>query len=77
MKTMTEYRYKVEFERDEDGVVIVSCPALPSCTSYGYTKAEAVANIREVMQLVLEELLAEGEPIPPLDPSPEAISVSF
>jgi hypothetical protein len=42
-------------ETDEDGVFIVSCPAFKGCHSYGKTVDEAIANIREVIAMCLEE----------------------
>ena len=42
-------------ETDEDGVYIISCPALKGCHSYGATIEEAMANIREVITMCLEE----------------------
>ena len=42
-------------ETDEDGVFIVSCPAFKGCHSHGKTVDEAIANIREVITMCLEE----------------------
>jgi len=39
---------------DEDGVYIVSCPQLKSCHSYGETIEEAMENIKEAIELCLE-----------------------
>ena len=44
----------VTFERDEDGVWIVGCPAIPGCVSQGVTKAEAFRNIEDAISLCLE-----------------------
>jgi len=30
----------------------------------GYTKEEALKNIREVVEMIVEELIEDGEPIP-------------
>lgn len=42
-------------EMDEDGVFIVSCPTFQGCHSYGATIEEALDNIREVIEMCLEE----------------------
>lgn len=42
-------------ETDEDGVYIVSCPMFKGCHSFGATVEEAMANIKEVIQMCMEE----------------------
>ncbi|HBE41358.1 MAG TPA: HicB family protein [Bacteroidales bacterium] len=42
-------------EQDEDNVYIVSCPVFKGCHSYGKTVDEALANIREVIDMCIEE----------------------
>jgi len=42
-------------EQDEDNVYIVSCPAFKGCHSYGNTIEEAMKNLREVIEICLEE----------------------
>lgn len=39
-------------------------PALPGCVSYGESRTEALKNIREAVELYLEDLIADGEPVP-------------
>jgi predicted RNase H-like HicB family nuclease len=56
-------RYLVTLE-DEDGWVIAECPSLPGCASQGRTREEAIANIREAIQLSLETRAADAIPIP-------------
>lgn len=58
-------KYRVLFEQDEDGVFIVTCPALPGCISQGRTRTEAQANIREAITGYLKSLRKHGEPVPP------------
>ncbi|MEI6579878.1 MAG: type II toxin-antitoxin system HicB family antitoxin [Eubacteriales bacterium] len=45
-------------EQDEDDVYIVSCPIFKGCHSFGKTIDEALDNIREVIDICIEE---EGE----------------
>lgn len=47
-------RLKVVLERSEDGGFSAYVPALPGCISEGDTEDEALANIREAIELYLE-----------------------
>ena len=58
-------KYRVVMEQDEDGVFVVEVPTLPGCLSQGKTRAEALNNIREAIEVYLESLQSHGEPIPP------------
>jgi len=42
-------------EKDEDNFYVVECPLFDGCYSQGNTLDEALKNIREVIELVLEE----------------------
>jgi predicted RNase H-like HicB family nuclease len=64
---MKTWDFKVLLEPDQDGGYVVVCPSLPGCYSQGETIQEALANIREAIELCLEDLKKLGEPIP--DPS--------
>jgi len=46
-------------EMDEDEYYIVSCPLFKGCHSYGETIDEALENIREVVEMCLEETKVE------------------
>jgi predicted RNase H-like HicB family nuclease len=69
-------KYRVIVEQDEDGVYVVEVPALPGCISQGKTRAEALANIKEAIELYLDSLEAHGEPVPP-SISEEIVEVSI
>jgi predicted RNase H-like HicB family nuclease len=58
-------KYRVIFERDEDGVFIAEVPSLPGCISQGETRAEALKNIQEAIEIYIESLKDHDEPIPP------------
>ena len=51
-----------------EGGYFVQCPTLPGCYSQGETVEESLANIREAIELVLEELVSSGEPVPQSGP---------
>ncbi|MEB3149062.1 MAG: type II toxin-antitoxin system HicB family antitoxin [Sphaerospermopsis sp.] len=48
----------------EDGYWVAQCPNLPACISQGETKEEAIANIKEAIELYIELLKEEGRTIP-------------
>jgi predicted RNase H-like HicB family nuclease len=43
---------------------VAMVPALPGSVSQGKTHAEAMANIREAVELYIEDCLAAGDPVP-------------
>lgn len=47
--------YPIIIEIDEVGMYIVSCPTLKGCRSYGSSIDEAMENIREAIELCLED----------------------
>ena len=49
------FHFPILIEQDEDGVYIVSCPSFQGCHSYGKTVEEALVNIREVIEMCMEE----------------------
>lgn len=56
---MKKFNFPVIIEKDEDGYYIVSCPLFKGCHSYGKTVDEALKNIKEVIELCLEEISEE------------------
>lgn len=50
--------------QDEDNVWIAEVPSLPGCGSDGATEAEALTNVRDAIQLWIEDAVAHGETIP-------------
>jgi predicted RNase H-like HicB family nuclease len=56
-------KFNVTLDRDEDGVWIVECQAIPGCVSQGQTKEEALENIKEAIALCLEVRSEQGLPL--------------
>ncbi len=53
-----------ESEPEFKGYYNAIVPALPGCFTYGATRDEAIQNVREAIELYLDDLEANGEPIP-------------
>ncbi|MCY4373335.1 MAG: type II toxin-antitoxin system HicB family antitoxin [Spirochaetaceae bacterium] len=51
----------VVLEPSEDGGFTAVVPSLPGCISEGDTREEAVANIREAIELYLEAVDDDGD----------------
>lgn len=60
--------FTIVLEPAEEGGFVVSVPALPEVATCGDTEDEAIANVREVVELVIEHRLARGETIPEGEP---------
>ena len=48
-------RFPVIVEKDEDGFYVVECPLFRGCYSQSKTLDKALKNIKEVIELCLEE----------------------
>jgi antitoxin HicB len=53
-----------ETDPEFEGYYSALVPALPGCFSYGTDREEALGNIKEAIELYLEDLEASGERIP-------------
>jgi predicted RNase H-like HicB family nuclease len=54
----------VVLEQEQDGGYVASVPTLPGCVSQGDSRDQAVANIREAIELYLDDCRDAGDPIP-------------
>jgi predicted RNase H-like HicB family nuclease len=56
-------KFIVTIERDEDGMFVAECPAIPGCLSQGETRQEALRNLQEAIALCLEVRREAGLPL--------------
>jgi predicted RNase H-like HicB family nuclease len=56
-------KFSVTIDRDEDGVWVVECPAIPGCVSQGSTREEALRNIEDAIRGCLEVRAEQGLPL--------------
>ena len=59
----SDMRLPVTLERDETGMIVAECPAIPGCVSQGHTEEEALSNIREAIVGCLEVRAEQGLPL--------------
>lgn len=63
MKPCERYRYVVEWE-EEDQVFVARVSEFPSLAAHGQTHEQALAELKDVVAFVLEELEQEGQVCP-------------
>jgi predicted RNase H-like HicB family nuclease len=56
-------RFVVTVDRDEDGVYVVECPAIPGCVSQGRTEQEALESIKDAIRQCLTVRAERGLPL--------------
>jgi predicted RNase H-like HicB family nuclease len=56
-------KFASSIARDEDGMWIVECLAIPGCVSQGKTRAKALENAREAIAGCLEVRAERGMPL--------------
>jgi predicted RNase H-like HicB family nuclease len=55
--------FTVNVNRDEDGVFVAECPAIPGCISLGATEKEALKSVEEATRWCLEVRAEKGMPL--------------
>ncbi len=68
-------KFAVVLEPEETGGFTVRVPSLPEIVTYGKDEKEALAMAEDAIRLVLEDMTARGEPIPP-SPTPRIREVT-
>ncbi len=55
--------FNVTLDRDEDGMWVVECPAIPGCVSQGVTKEKALENVKDAIAACLQVRAERGLPL--------------
>ncbi len=62
-RSLNPYIFQVNLEMEDDGRWSAGVPALPGCTVWGYTREEALRNIRDAVEAFLPDIQKTGEEI--------------
>ena len=57
------HRFTVILEKEDEGGYHVFCPTLPGCHTQSETIEQGIQNIREAIELYVESLREDGQPI--------------
>ena len=55
VKKTTKQNYPVLVEKTKDGFYFIQCPIIEDCYSEGKTIAQALKNIKDIIELRMEE----------------------
>jgi len=53
----TDMNYTVMLEQEPDGGLIAIVPALPGCVTQGDSREETLANVREAIEVYIEDCI--------------------
>jgi antitoxin HicB len=56
--------YRIKFVPDDNGTLLVTCPALPEVSTFGEDKADATAHAVDAIEEAIAARIARGEDIP-------------
>ena len=76
MATFRTYPLTIE-ARPEDGGYLASFPTLPGCQTWGDTYEASIRNAEEALAVYIETLIANGDPIPEVEPSASPTSLGI
>lgn len=61
---MKSYLFRVELAEEDDGRWSAWIEALPGCATWGYTREEALRNIRDGVEAYIRAMQKAGEEVP-------------
>jgi predicted RNase H-like HicB family nuclease len=56
-------KFTITIDRDEDGIYVAECPAIPGCISQGKTEQEALENVKDAIRQCLDVRAERGMPL--------------
>ena len=56
--------YPIKLEPDDNGTLLVTCPALPEVTTFGEDEAEAIKHARDAIEEAIAARMADGREVP-------------
>jgi len=61
---MKTFVLRVDLKKEEDGRWSASIPTLPGCSSWGYSRQDALINIKDAAEIYIEDMVDAGEGLP-------------
>ena len=61
---MKTYIFRAELVEEEDGRWSAGVPSLPGCATWGYTREEALRNLRDAVEAYLCAMKKAGQEVP-------------
>ena len=58
------YTFRVSLQEEEDGRWSAWIDSLPGCADWGYTKYEALEELRKAAEMFVQSMLEHGDAIP-------------
>jgi antitoxin HicB len=59
-----QYNYRILLRPEPEGGFTATVPTLPGCITYGENLDEAIAMVKEAIELYVEDLKGSGETVP-------------
>jgi antitoxin HicB len=58
------FGYRVKLETDDNGTILVTCPALPEVTTFGDDESDALRHATDAIEEAIAARMADGQDIP-------------
>jgi antitoxin HicB len=65
--------YSIKIAPDDNGTLVVTCPAFPEVTTFGENRTEAQHAALNAIEEAIAARISRGEPLPPPVPAAESV----